>query len=137
VWNRKSGKGFSTIPRTLSLIMSLIDQIGGKGKNASRVYCDLWCRGFDLAMFVEVIDEQELAFSSGFVASRSVRTWQERIAEKQGFIRVQAKGLRKHGFILLRHPHIVVQELREQRLVPDTWWNAFQSMVSTYKIRLP
>jgi hypothetical protein len=139
VWSRKTEKGFSTIPRTLSLIMTLIDQIGPKGKNASLVYCDFWCRVFDEAMLIEVTDEQELAYSSGFITPRSLRSWQERVnsLEKHGFIRVQAKGLRKHGFILIRHPHIVVQELRKKGLVPDSWWNAFRSMIATYKSKLP
>lgn len=35
VWNRKEEKGFCTIPRTLPLVMTLIDQLE-KGKDASR-----------------------------------------------------------------------------------------------------
>src|SRR4051812_7546741 len=42
-YNRKSEIGFTTIPRTLPLICSLIRAITHKGEgDASRVYLDLW-----------------------------------------------------------------------------------------------
>src|SRR5258708_4219270 len=87
VWDRKKEKGFCTIPRTLALIFTLIDHLQ-KGKDASRVYFDLWCRAFD-DYLVEVPDEESLAYSAGYTSGRNVRTWRERIhvLEKYGFVR--------------------------------------------------
>jgi len=37
LWHRRTEQGFSTIPRTLPLVMTLIDDLKGKGKDTSRV----------------------------------------------------------------------------------------------------
>jgi len=59
VWNRKTEKGYCTIPRTLPLIMTLIDYLSPKERGrASRVYHELWCRAYDEG-FVELADEAE------------------------------------------------------------------------------
>jgi len=90
VWDRRKEKGFCTIPRTLALILTLIDHLQ-KGKDASRVYFDLWCRAFD-DYLIEVSDEEALAYSAGYTSGRNVRTWRERILvlEKFGLIRIEA-----------------------------------------------
>ena len=41
LWDRKKEVGFCTIPRTLPLVMTLIDLLSEKGKDASRIYFDL------------------------------------------------------------------------------------------------
>ncbi len=131
VWDRKKEKGFCTIPRTLSLVMTLIDELE-KGRNASRVYFDLWCRVFDEGL-VEISDIEDVAFSSGYGSSaRNIRTWKERIdlLVKYGFVSVKPSGTRKYGYILLRHPHLVVQELRKRRLVPEGWFGAFMKRLT-------
>src|ERR1700722_11505174 len=64
LWHRTTEDGYSTIPRTLPLIMTLIDDLKGKGRDISRVYFDLWCRQIDDS-FVEVNDEESFAYSSG------------------------------------------------------------------------
>src|SRR5215470_1596124 len=99
LWDRRKAKGFCTIPRSLPLVMKLIDDLGGKGKNASRVYFDLWARAFDEGV-VEVFDEETFAFSSGFDAStRNIRSWRERIdvLKDLGFVCVAPSGSRKYG----------------------------------------
>ena len=46
LWNRKLVKGFTTIPRTMPLIMNIIDSLT-KNKPAGMVFFVLWCRTFD------------------------------------------------------------------------------------------
>ena len=138
VWNRKKEKGFCTIPRTLSLTMTLIDDLL-KGKDASHVYLDIWCRSFDEGL-VEVSDEEAFAFSSGYTSSRrSVRTWRERIEflNQMGFIRVHPHGNRKFGYFMLRHPHLVIKELKVQGKIPDQWWAAYVKRASEIGAELP
>jgi hypothetical protein len=139
VWNRKKEFGYITIPRTLPLLMTLIDELA-KGKNASQVYCELWCRTFDEGL-VEVDDEEEMSFASGYVTpGRGVRTWRERIEilRKYGFIRVKPRGTRKYGYILLRHPHQVVMELRSKKLISnENWWGSFLRRTNEIKAKLP
>jgi hypothetical protein len=127
-FNRKVEAGFTTVPRTLALIGSLIKYLTDRA-DASRVYFDLWCRAYDEGM-VEVFDEEELAYSSGFAPStRHKRSWQDRVnmLQRLGFIAVRPKGVRKIGYILLLHPDSVVLYLRDEDAhhVPDWWWQTY------------
>lgn len=124
IYNRKIHNGYSTTPRTLGLILTLIEELAEKGKNPSRVYCELWFRTYDDKL-VEVKDESEFAYASGL----SVRRWRERVdvLEKLGFIKVAPNGNRKYGYIFLRNPNNVVQELRQtaSNSVGPEWWTAY------------
>jgi hypothetical protein len=136
-WDRKKEKGFCTIPRTLPLIMTLIDHLQ-KGKDASRVYFDLWCRAFD-DYLVEVRDEETLAYCAGYISGRNVRTWRERIhvLQKYGFIRVEAAGTKRFANIFIVDPHKVVKALREKDQVPRNWWSAFNQRAAEIGCVLP
>lgn len=139
LWHRTTEDGYSTIPRTLPLVMTLIDELKGKGRDISRVYFDLWCRQIDDS-FVEVSDEESFAYSSGYsTPGRNVRSWRERIEmlRELGFISVQPNGSRKYGYILLHHPHRVVCELRAREKVSDAWWGAFSKRASEIGANLP
>ena len=137
VWDRKKEKGFCTIPRTLALILTLIDHLQ-KGKDASRVYFDLWCRAFD-DYLIEVPDEEALAYSAGYTSGRNVRTWRERIhvLEKHGFIRVESSGTKRYANIFIVDPHKVIKKLNEQGQVPRNWWNAFNQRAAEIGCALP
>jgi hypothetical protein len=131
LWHRTSEDGFTTVPRTLSLIMSLIEELGN-GKDASRVYFDLWCRQMDDS-FVEVTDEEAFAFSCGYsTAGRNVRTWRERVEllADLGFLDIQPNGSKKFGYILVKHPYAVVVQLHANRRVTPAWWGAFVKRAS-------
>lgn len=139
LWHRTTEDGYSTIPRTLPLIMTLIDELKGKSRDISRVYFDLWCRQIDDS-FVEVNDEESFAYSSGYsTPGRNVRSWRERVEllSELGFVSVQPNGSRKYGYILLHHPHLVVCELRAQGKVSDAWWGAFSKRASEIGALLP
>jgi hypothetical protein len=139
LWHRTTEDGYSTIPRTLPLVMTLIDDLKGKGRDVSRVYFDLWCRQIDDS-FVEVHDEESCAYSSGYsTPGRNVRSWRERIEMLRdlGFVSVQPNGSRKYGYILLYHPHRVVCKLRAQHKVQDPWWGAFSKRASEIGAVLP
>jgi hypothetical protein len=139
LWHRSTEDGYSTIPRTLPLVMTLIDQLKDKGKDIARVYFDLWCRQMDDS-FIDVTDEESFAYSSGFITTgRNVRSWRERIEvlRELGFISIAPNGSRKYGYILLHHPHRVVRELRAQKKVGDPWWGAFTKRASEIGTELP
>lgn len=140
-WDRKKENGFSTIPRTLGLIMTLIDELADrdKGKDVSRVYFELWCRNFDEA-FIEIGDEEAMAFASGFTApNRNVRTWKERIdvLQKLGFIQVMPVGSKKHGYIFLPDPHKVIKKLKADGRVSPSWWGAYVKRASEIGYVIP
>jgi hypothetical protein len=129
VWSRHENDGFVSVPRVLPLILVLISNLVEKG-NPSRVYLDLWCRVFDEG-YIEVKDEEELAYSAGYVGSRAARSWRDHILklEELGFLRVAPKGVRRIGYILIVGPFVAVRLLRDTSpaKVEDRWWNAFVS----------
>ncbi len=141
VWNRKNEQGWVTIPRLLPLIMALIKtELSKGGGDPTSVYLDLWARQFD-NMMVEVTNDEDFAYSSGYTGNRAVRTWKERIRclEDLGFIRIKEKGMRKIGYILIVNPLQVVSGLREKHpeRVPDNWWIAFVDYADKIGAQLP
>jgi hypothetical protein len=130
-WSRKSEKGFATIPRTLPLICSLI-RTHSKG-DASRVYLDLWARVNDDGL-VEVHDETEFALSCYPNGTRHVRTWRDHITQLKelGFISVKPKPSRRYGYILVLHPHRVVERmLRESpERISSTWLELYKNRLA-------
>lgn len=132
VWSRQNEDGYCTVPRTLPLMGTLI-RLLTKDLDAARAYFDLWGRVYDDGL-VDVVDEEEFAASCGYAtARRNIRTWRERIGAlvDLGFVEVKPKGTKKFGYILLVHPHDVVQRLRKTRKndVPDWWWSLFSKRI--------
>src|SRR5689334_16162213 len=69
LWVRTKQAGFTTIPRTMPLILHIMDAMS-KGKPVSSTYLELWCRAFD-ECFVTMNRPLELAFHSGFAGQRA------------------------------------------------------------------
>jgi hypothetical protein len=142
LWDRHQvAGGFTTIPRTLGLIMTLIEQLAErkKGHDVSRTYFELWCRAFD-DYFIEVNDVEAFAFAAGFVnRGRNVRSWEERIATlaELGFIRSAPNGSRKRGYVLLLDPHRVVKKLKDDGKINPEWWGAYTKRASEIGYALP
>lgn len=138
VWDRASEDGFVTLPRTLPLIATLIKFLG-RGVDPSRTYLSLWFRQRDHG-FVEILDAEELAAESGFSGTRKVRSLNEALdqLDRLGFIRVATKGTRKHAFILILHPHDVVQRLyhEDPNRIPEWWWSLFRLRIQDIKATL-
>jgi hypothetical protein len=111
LWSRTDFTGFTTIPRTLLLISRIIDSLDKK--TAGRVYIDLWCRAFD-DYVIEVRDEYEAAFASGYEGQRAIRTWRERldVLERLGFIRTKKTPHGAYRYVLILEPHQVIADLQ-------------------------
>ncbi len=112
--------------------MTLIDALADKGKDAGRVYFDLWGRAFD-DYLVEVSDEEAFAFSSGYShPGRNVRSWRERVhvLENLGFLQISPRGSKRYGYILLLDPHKVIKKLHQQGKVTPNWWGAYTKRAS-------
>ena len=135
LWNRKVRKGFTTIPRTMSLILEILDSLC-KGKPLSRVYLELWCRLHDEG-FVTIKDERQFAFACGFAGVRGNQTLSDRLArlERHGFIRTEAGEYGKRTHILVFDPYKVIDALRNQKgaSVPKGLLNALDSRKSEIK----
>ncbi len=125
-WDRRSNQGFTTVPRLLSLILVAIKDLSGKSGDASRVYLDLWLRAFDEG-FVNVLDDEELAYSAGYKGSRATRSWRERMLRLQelGFIDVKPRGNIEIGYVVIWDPLHVCAALYGSGKISHEWWHAF------------
>jgi hypothetical protein len=94
IWSRKKGggynSGFTTIPKTLSVILVIIDKLSPKGNPASTVYLDLWCRIFDESFVTMAGKHGEMAFAAGYSGQRAIQTWSRRmdVLVDLGFIEI-------------------------------------------------
>jgi hypothetical protein len=138
IYDKRDENGFCTVPRTLPLVATLLRHISAN--DPSRVYMELWFRQRDDG-FVEVEDSDEMAAGSGYATgTRNVRTWREKLDELEtlGFLRIKGKGNQKYRYLLLLHPHDVVQRIRSlsPEKIPEWWWGYFESRVRDIKADL-
>ena len=109
LWNRKLNKGFATIPKTMPLILQIMDEMS-KGKPLSSTYLGLWCATWDDSM-VNVVRSAEMAYGAGFSGQRAEYTWQSRmlILEQLKFIDIKAGNSGPMRHVLIWNPHYVIR----------------------------
>lgn len=124
-WNRRVRDGFVTMPRSMPLIMRIMDHMAGKGSPVSQVYLDLWCRTFDEA-FLQITKTEEMATYAGFSGQRAVRTWKERLSKlvELGFIDIKYGLSKEVQFALILNPYHVIAKAYAEGDVPVEMWNA-------------
>jgi hypothetical protein len=115
LWNRKTNKGFATIPKTFPLVLRIMDEMGN-GVRLSETYLTLWCSTWDNS-FVSLSKKRDLAVAAGFTGNRAEYTWRTR-AKKLAellFINIKAgkSGPMSHALIL--NPHLVIRWHYEQK----------------------
>jgi hypothetical protein len=114
IWRRQRHDGFTTIPRTMPLILSIMNDLAGEP--VAMAYLELWGRAFDEG-FVTLSKPREIAFHAGFDGQRGERTWRGKMKalDNLGFIKTQegASGMMTYALIL--NPYLVIRRLRDQR----------------------
>lgn len=115
LWHRKANKGFATIPKTMPLILQIMDDLSN-GKPLSSTYLGLWCDTWDNSM-VNVSKPEEMAQSAGFSGQRAVYTWQGRmrLLTDLGFIDVKAGRSGAFANILIWNPHRVIRAHHDKK----------------------
>jgi hypothetical protein len=108
--------GFTSIPRTMPIIMNIIDQLSEGSKRTSITYLALWGQAFD-EMYVSLQNADELAFHAGFSGQRAVRTWRERlqVLSDLGFIRLASGTSGRFSHAVILNPHFAVRRLRQAK----------------------
>ena len=135
-WQATDEKGYWVAPRTLPILLRLAGEkaLFG-GKNAARVYIELFSQNWGQAV-VEIRDEGAHAFRAGYTGDRGTRTWRERVKALQeaSFIEVAPKANREIGYVFLRHPNRVLAQLREEKVVDDNVWRAYEEICHDFSI---
>lgn len=115
LWLRSTRVGFTTIPRTMPLIGRIMDHLSGKGLPLFGTYLSLWCRVYDEA-FVEVRNDRELAFESGFSGGRGEVTWRTRMRYLRdfGFIDIRPGAASDVQYVLIMNPIKVIARIYKE-----------------------
>jgi hypothetical protein len=108
-WDRKAHKGFTTIPKTMPLILKIMDEMT-KGAPVSSTYMTLWCSTWDNG-FIQAVKPDEMAFASGFGGQRGEHTWAGRMRRLQElyFIDIKAGKSGPMTHALIHNPHLVIR----------------------------
>ena len=129
VWTKEGRAGWTTIPRLLPIIMSIIDDVA-EGKLVSSTYIELWCRAHDEGVII-LSDQADLATHSGFIGQRAVRTWRERILtlSDMGFIKIAPGSSGSASYALILNPYLALQALKHSNhpAVTPERWNALRA----------
>lgn len=129
LWLRTKRSGFTTIPRTMNLIGRIMDQLSGKGHPLFSTYLTLWCRVYDEA-FVEIRNDREAAFESGFSGTRGEVTWRTRMRKLQelGFIDIKPGLASDVQYVLIYNPiHAIIDNYTVKELPQDI---AYKSLIA-------
>lgn len=115
LWHRKANKGFATIPKTMPLLLQIMDDLSN-GKPLSSTYLGLWCETWDNSM-VNLAKHEEFAHSAGFSGQRAVYTWGARIKllAQLGFIDTKPGRSGELSHAILWNPHYVIRYHRDAK----------------------
>jgi hypothetical protein len=129
-WTGTDDKGWFRAPRTLPLILELLasKRINEKQQDVTRVYLELWARHIDSGI-IEMGEQARHAYAAGYRGPRAVRTWVERmkVLEDSGFIKSKEAEGQRYKYVLLVHPTIAVQTLRDAGKIEDEWWDTYRA----------
>ena len=119
LWIRQKQNGFITIPRTMPIVMSIINSLT-KGKPAGVTYFTLWCRCPDFAA-ITIESPDVYAAESGFTGQRRGDQWKTRMRalSELGFIKHKPGASGEFHDVLLINPHKVIRELKDR---PESLW---------------
>jgi len=77
---------------------------------------------------IEMRHEGDHAYAAGYKGPRGIRTWQERmnLLEKNGIIKTKQIGNQRYKYVLLIHPTAVVEKLRSDGNVEESWLDTYK-----------
>ncbi|HIH7330581.1 hypothetical protein H8M10_11795 [Stenotrophomonas maltophilia] len=130
IWNRKKNHGFSTVPRTLPIVMQVADE-QSKGQPPGHVLFCLWARAPDHPVLV-IDNPVTFAAEAGFTGPRAVDTWRRRMKRLQELHLIVAKPGPAGDFhyVLLTNPNAAVEFLRTEGKIQDVLYGRFWDRLS-------
>ena len=128
LWIYKDTDGWLTIPRSLPLLLRIMDMLAPKGKPVSQTYLDLWCRTFDDG-FVIVTNPREMAYYSGFGGERAEGTWTSRmkLLKDLEFIDFKAGASGSMNYVLIYNPYRVIKRHYDAGCVREEAYTALKA----------
>jgi len=110
LWGGDDAQGFSMVPRVMPLMMSIMDDLSGKGFPVGQTYLELWCRLRE-ERFLTLNRPEEMAFHAGFSGQRALRTWKDRVKRlaELGFIDVKSGPIGDLSYAIFLNPYHVLK----------------------------
>jgi hypothetical protein len=118
-------EGWVAVPRLMPLMMSIMDDLSGKGFPVSRTYFEMWARLRD-EQFLTLNRPQEMAFHAGFEGQRALRTWKDRVQRLADlkFIGLLSGPLGDLSYAVFFNPYHIVKRAYLSGDVQDRKWQA-------------
>lgn len=115
LWHRTANKGFTTIPKTMTMILRIMDEMT-KGAPVSSTYLSLWCNTWDNS-YLTLGKPGDMAFASGFGGQRGEHTWTTRVRKLQElrFIDIKAGKSGPMSNVIIWNPHLVLRWHHQQK----------------------
>lgn len=127
LWRRKTNDGFTTLPRTLPIVMQAVDA-QSKGQPAGHTLFCLWARSPDHPL-VTIENPATFAGEAGFEGERAVDTWRRRMKRLQSLHLIRAKRgpSGEFHYVLLINPNVGMEWMHAQtdKLVQDGLYARF------------
>jgi len=125
LWSRKRASGYTTIPRTLPIIMEGIDSLT-KGQPAGHTLFTLWCRAPDDPL-VTIENPSVLAAEAGFTGERAIDTWRRRMRSLRDlqFILAAEGASGEFHYVLLLNPNVVMEMMHLRNAIPHAIYARF------------
>jgi len=125
LWRRKQNDGFTTIPRTLPIVMQAADYLS-KGKPVGHTLFCLWARSPDHPL-ISVENPLIFAAEAGFTGERAVDTWRKRMKKlvELNLIRAKPGASGDLHYILLLNPNVAMEAHRKAGAVQDALYGRF------------
>lgn len=125
LWRRKTNDGFTTLPRTMPLVMQAVDA-QSKGQPAGHTLFCLWVRSPDHPL-VTIENPATFASEAGFDGERAVDTWRRRMKQLQAlnFIAPKRGPSGDFHYVLLLNPNVALEHMRTRGLVQDGLYARF------------
>lgn len=118
-------EGWVALPRLMPLMMSIMDDLSGKGFPVGRTYLEMWARLRD-EQFLTLNRPEEMAFHAGFEGQRALRTWKDRVQRLAdlGFIGLKPGPLGDLSYAIFYNPYHVVKRAHLAGKVQEKKWQA-------------
>lgn len=119
-------EGWVALPRLMPLMLSIMDDLSGKGFPVGRTYLELWSRIRIEESFLALNRPEEMAFHAGFEGQRALRTWKDRMQRlaNLGFIGLKPGPLGDLSYAVIYNPYHVIKRAYLANRVQENKWQA-------------
>lgn len=117
--------GWAAVPRVMPLMMSIMDDLSGKGFPVGQTYFELWSRLRE-EQFLTLNRPEEMAFHAGFEGQRALRTWKDRVQRlaKLGFIGLIPGPMGDISYAIFYNPYHVIKRAFITKKFQEKKWQA-------------